>query len=329
MNFLTAITVPQKLQGVKIFLGYNYRIMLRWLAILAVIFAVAQAPMPATGQAPDKPAHGPAKKQDDANNSKKPLLPSRAVIKPNAAAPAPETDSSEQHGENQQNAVSIVETPAVPVVWSLHEKIAWGVNLALAGFAAFGICIAIKTLKTVRRQTEAAMIAARASFRQAKHIVTSERAWVIVSTSFPHGIEDGRQSTVLRVNWAMKNVGKTPARLLEFDAAALRADLGAVFPDPPHYYDSPRQLNRLLLVPNDSFGLTWMIEGDALTPEEVKEVETGAKLMIISYGYIKYLDDFGDEHTTRFCQRYSVNSQTKEKGFLPYTEAPRSYTDSD
>jgi hypothetical protein len=170
---------------------------------------------------------------------------------------------------------------------------------------------------------------AGATHKQANHMVASERAWIIVSTSFPHGIEDGSQSKILRVKWAMKNVGKTPARLLEFDAVASRADLGVTFPDPPRYSGSPRNLNRLLLVPNDSFGWTWMIEGDALTPEEIQEVEIGAKLMIISYGYIKYLDDFGNAHTTRFCQRYAVNAKTREARFESHTEAPTSYTDCD
>lgn len=88
-------------------------------------------------------------------------------------------------------------------------------------------------------------------------------------------------------------------------------------------------LNKLLLVPNDSWGTTWMIEGDPLSPEEVDAVKTGTDLMMISYGYIKYLDIFGNEHTTRFCQKYWVDPRTKEEMFSPYIEAPSSYTDCD
>jgi hypothetical protein len=311
------------------FLGYNYRIMLKWLAILAVIFAVTQAPVPVSGQTSDKATHGSAKKEDGANTGKKPLLPSRAVIKPNASAPAPKTDSSEQHGENQQNAVSIVETPSVPVVWSWHDEIAWGVNLALAGFAAFGVCIAIKTLKTVKRQTEAAMIAAKASFRQANHIITSERAWIVVKSEFPDGLIAGRQDTVMRFQWTIHNVGKTPARLVEFDAIASRAEWKIPFPDPPRYVGSPRRFNNLLLTPNDSFAINWMIEGDSLSSDEVAQVKGAIELMMITHGYVKYLDAFGREHITRFCQRYSANAKTREERFIPHTEAPSSYTDCD
>jgi hypothetical protein len=192
--------------------------MLRCLAILAVIFAVAQAPVPASGQASDKSAQSAPKKKANGDTDKKPLLPSGAVVKPNAAAPAPKPEASEQHGDNQQNAVSIVETPSVPVVWSLHEKIAWGVNLALAGFAAFGVCIAIKTLKTVKRQTEASVTAAKAALRQANHIVASERAWIITPAAnwSPELFATGTGTVVLNVfDVTFFNAGKTPAHLLE------------------------------------------------------------------------------------------------------------------
>ena len=92
-----------------------------------------------------------------------------------------------------------------------------------------------------------------------------------------------------------------PREALEFDGVASRAERKIPFPDPPRYFGSPRPLNKLLLVPNDSFGMTWMIEGDSLLPEEVGDVEIGLNLMMITYGYVRYLDIFGREHTTRFA----------------------------
>jgi hypothetical protein len=88
-------------------------------------------------------------------------------------------------------------------------------------------------------------------------------------------------------------------------------------------------LNKLLLVPTDSLGLTWMIEGDALSAAEVESIKDLGQITMISYGYIKYLDIFGKEHTTRFCQEFWFNRENKEELFLPKIDALSSYTDCD
>jgi hypothetical protein len=43
----------------------------------------------------------------------------------------------------------------------------------------------------------------------------------------------------------------------------------------------------------------------SLPPKDIDAGKTSKDL--ISYGYIKYLDIFGQEHTTRFCQSYWVD----------------------
>jgi hypothetical protein len=48
---LTTITVPQKLQSVKMFLGYNYRIMLKYLGIAAILVMLQVAPLGPHAQA--------------------------------------------------------------------------------------------------------------------------------------------------------------------------------------------------------------------------------------------------------------------------------------
>jgi hypothetical protein len=152
--------------------------------------------------------------------------------------------------------------------------------------------------------------AVQAAFKQVSHLAASERAWIIVSSRFPGELHPGDQETVTRFRWDMKNVGKSPARLLEFNGVASSADRIIPFLDPPRFLESPQPLNKLLLVPNDSWGMTRLIERGSILPEDPTA---------ISYGYIKYLDIFGKEHTTRSCQKRWVDPRGGAKMFLPYT----------
>lgn len=268
-------------------------------SLFAVLLIVTQAPVPTSGQAPNNTAQNTSKKEANGNDDKKPLLPSRAVVKPNAATPAPKPDASEQHGESQQNAVSIVETPSVPVVWTRHEKIAWGVNLALAGFAAFGVCIAIKTLKTVKRQTEAAMIAAKASLRQANHIVASERAWMLIEGDPNPGFD----SWIF--NFSSKNYGKSPAEILFTDLSFGVLNIGDDLPEEPSYTKAKDAFSNREWVPPQgdtevgSFHSYGVFTGEL--KDEFDKIKEGRKILWL-YGVVRYRDTVSATiHETRFC----------------------------
>jgi hypothetical protein len=169
-----------------------------------------------------------------------------------------------------------------------------------------------------------------ATNKQVDFLVTSERAWIIVSSRFPDGLDPGNQNTTTRFRWEFKNVGKSPARLLEFNGVARRGDrLNISFPEPAPFSRLPQPLNKLLLVPTDSWGVTWEIDGDAVSAAEFDDLRRWEKLTIISYGYIKYMDAFGKEHTTRFCQETWFDRNENKMRFHPKIEAPTSYTDCD
>jgi hypothetical protein len=72
-----------------------------------------------------------------------------------------------------------------------------------------------------------------------------------------------------------------------------------------------------------------MVEGDALSAEEFESLKGWGKITLISYGYVKYLDAFGEEHTTRFCQEFWFDKESKKGHFMPRIEVPASYTDCD
>jgi hypothetical protein len=283
--------------------------MLKSLAILAVFFAVAQAPVPASGQASDKSTQSTAKKKTDGDSDKKPLLPSRAVVKPNAAAPAPKPIASEQHGESQQNAVSIVEAPSVPVVWSTHEKIAWGVNLALAGFAAFGVCIAIKTLKTVKQQTN--------------HLVASERAWVLIEPGvIPDDFEpDPSSLQLLDIRPVIRNSGKTPGRIVRVSLRSQQIKRDEKLPPNPEY----KSISEVdIMLPTV---IPVQIMGTMILLSDFTAIRNGDFVLYV-YGFVDYLDFAEEERQSRFCFIYHLGGgfTSMKRGFYTATNVPKTYT---
>ena len=191
------------------------------------------------------------------------------------------------------------------------------------------IAIGIQTYYT-RKAAEASTASATAALDQANHMITSERAWIIVSSRFPEELSPNPQRAKTRFRWEFLNVGKSPARLIEFNGVARRGDrFNISFPEPAPFFRDRQLLNKLLLVPTDSWGLTWEIEGNALSAAEFDVLKRWEQLTIVSYGYIKYLDVFGKEHTTNFCQETWFDKKDNKIWFPPKIEAPASYTACD
>lgn len=188
----------------------------------------------------------------------------------------------------------------------------------------------IFTLIALAEQTQQTRKAAEASLEQTQHMITSERAWIIVSSRFPDGLSSSEKRADTRFRWEFKNVGKSPARLIEFNGVARRAKRNNIsFPEPAPFPRPFQSLNNLLLVPTDSWGATWKIEENALSADEIDSLKYWKETTLVTYGYVKYLDVFGKEHITRFCKEFWFDKKMKKEMFLPKIEAPPSYTDCD
>lgn len=174
-----------------------------------------------------------------------------------------------------------------------------------------------------------AVITAIAVGLQVKTARNSERAWILGTPSLKSKLRVGAPRTGFVFTWSFKNVGRTPARLVETDAVSWRVKDVKTIPKTPKFEGKPVPLNNFLLVPNDSIGFGGLVEpfGDELTREEIDEI-TGMKLTLIAFGYVTYLDQFGKKHTTRFCHTYMVGGPDSE-GFRPYWSAPSAYTECD
>jgi hypothetical protein len=180
-----------------------------------------------------------------------------------------------------------------------------------------------------RDSADAAKEAAEVAKQSTDAFINSERAWILGTPSLKDKLRVGAPYTGFVFIWSFKNVGRTPARLVETDAVSWRVADVKTIPETPKYEGKPVPLNNFLLVPNDSIGFGGLIEpfGDELTREEIDGI-TGMKLTLIAYGYVTYLDQFGQKHTTRFCHTYMVGGPDSE-GFRPYWSAPPAYTECD
>jgi hypothetical protein len=185
------------------------------------------------------------------------------------------------------------------------------------------------TLLAIGHEATIATKIAGAASANAKAVTRSERAWILVKPDLPDKLRLDDPDVFLTFTWSIKNVGRTPARLVETYATALRVkDIKAILPS-PEYQAKPQPMNNFLLVPNDSVGLAWLVEplGEPFTLEEINDIKRH-KLTLLAYGFVRYLDIFGNEHTTRFCHRYMVRDSGGE-GFEAYFGAPPEYNRCD
>jgi len=121
------------------------------LAILTILLAVTQAPMPVPGQAAKSGAQD-TRDEQQTSSQKPPSPPTTVVVTP------PDTLEkkldSNQHGDpNQIQTVSVRELPTVSVSKGLEDWLLWAAQIILAIAGLFGIRYAYRTLKSIERQT--------------------------------------------------------------------------------------------------------------------------------------------------------------------------------
>jgi|ERR1019366_4815146 hypothetical protein len=282
--------------------------MLNRLAILALllaglpIYGSTEGPKPSTDQ----------KKTQTIKQKFPDSLPASIVNSVSQQAPSKQGDGAEDHPKGYFYRLFSPEN--LP-------------NICLFVAGVVGIFVALRTLKvlsrqarSMRRQTRPIRKSAEAALLSAKAIMGSERAWILVKPELPNGLRAAPQNQITWFRWSIKNVGRTPARILETDALAARIEKMKDFPPKPRYVGNPLSMNEFLLVPNDSIPITWMIEGDSLTEDEVAKIREGLSLHFAAYGYVKYLDVFDKLHTMRFCHRFVVYTDTA-RSLMPIISA--------
>jgi hypothetical protein len=184
------------------------------------------------------------------------------------------------------------------------------------------------TLLAIAEQTKETRRATEAALKQSNHMIASERAWLVMTS-----ISKESNGAMPMYWWRIKNVGLTPAKIIETQAVC-RIDMAfSEFPEQPEY-SRPIELNDRLLAPGDSmdFCTFWSDTTGGIHKNESLE-SPGMEIItyhLVGYGYVKYrtvLDS--DVHESRFCDDciYTAGPADVERFVSKrYLEAPISYS---
>jgi hypothetical protein len=218
-----------------------------------------------------------------------------------------------------QQSINVGSLPTITLHAGWRDNLALFFTGALAIIGAAGICFAWKAVAATRDAAEAAL-------KQTKHMVASERAWLVIS-AVNNGEIIGPITGPREFRWQVKNIGRTLARLVETEAVCQETKSWNALPTIPVFSHDPFLLHKSLLLPGESleFHAYWTNEQGL----EFKDVICSSDCVAMrAYGYIEYLTVMGDEPcVSRFCVECVCSLKDREIRFHPYFQAPAAYTE--
>jgi hypothetical protein len=159
------------------------------------------------------------------------------------------------------------------------------------------------TLRQIWLQTKANQVSAEAARMSAEALIAAERGWLLLTpTDWNHKLRTfgpAMKTQFQKFPIAIKNVGKTPVRIKAFSMRYVVLDNLSELPDTPNY-SAPKLYDGFLLVPQDSYAETVVLEGYEATQlgDLAQSLEFGKK-HLYAYGYVQYVDDFNRDRETR------------------------------
>jgi hypothetical protein len=180
----------------------------------------------------------------------------------------------------------------------------------------------------------AAKASAKAALLQSKHTEATERAWLLINFVSMEK-KELKEGEVADCRWAIKNVGSTPAILLEtktrFQAIRLHNEMPEdpvkLLPAIPDY-GKAITINERLLAPQDTIGYftKWERNIDGKFCEFAFPLKDKDIWMVVAYGYVKYKDIFGVERESRSCDFVVVGIDGRIiMEFRPHPNVPGAY----
>jgi hypothetical protein len=271
------------------FLGYNYRIMLKSMAIVAVtvVFAIGMSGQP----------HETPKDKTAISGNRQPSVVSN--------------DSHDRYTYAQ-------EAPAKPK----DEPFSW--NAAVKRPDWWLVLVAAITGALIFWQAWETRTAAEAALLQAKHLANSERAWIMANPGvIPDDFEPNPSIVqIMEVYPPITNCGKTMGRIIEGSIKTHAVVHSSELPPEPQYDDI---LEFNIFIPQETTVQplrTPIRLGDFIDYR-------GKRSILYIYGRIIYLDFAEKRRETRFCFEYVVPGgfSGMKRGFYHSVSAPRSYTE--
>jgi hypothetical protein len=264
---------------------------LKFLAIIAVLLAIAPAPVAVSAQST---GYSGVKRQV-ANRHAQDLLTSSTAVLRMIADATPGADAAGGVRDFAPPRVTVANAPSTPGIWSLHERILWAAILVLVVLGYAGILLAYSLLKKIERQTayaesaaNSAAASAQAALLNAQAIVHSERPWILITVEPSRSKENS--FTVMATNR-----GRTPGRITATAEQAMIAVDEKYLPIPPEYdrEDPKAPLVPIILVPGESTPIKSFCREDVKplcdSEERFRRIETWEEKIYL-YGNVVYMD---------------------------------------
>lgn len=275
---------------------------LKRLAVLAMLLAVPQAQLAARGQTSGPSAAKSATEGGVTSTAANP-----------AGGPAASKDCQSGPCDYQPPHITIATPAPAPAPWPVQERIAWGANILLALVGYAGIMLALSTLKKIERQTKygeiaatAAAESAEAALIHARAILNAERPWVLVTVAPSPSIQNG--FTVIATNR-----GRSPARVVGMANETRIATGEAQLPGIPEYpvVDEEMPAVSIILLPGEFTTIKSFcrddVKGLCASEEQFRRIENWEERIFI-YGKIEYKNLMAPvdaaAHESRWCCRY-------------------------
>jgi hypothetical protein len=224
------------------------------------------------------------------------------IAPPGAEKGNAKEDQKQQEPTGRVYKVDVITPVAKPADTPLFPVYLWITGIGV--FVNFLIWIAIfRQTKLNRIAARAAKESADAAKTSADFIVNTERAWVLPIISRPTGDyavkeheinQFGERLSPLEIKFDFKNFGKTPAVITTWRILFVAIkEIGDLPPQPDYGIPAPPQ-NSIMLPQEESFTDKQRIR---ILPND----PSGESAMILyAYGFIRYLDIFGQSRETRF-----------------------------
>ncbi len=190
----------------------------------------------------------------------------------------------------------------------------------------------ILTLGGIIWQSSETKTAAQAALKQAEHMISSERAWLLISpVNEGQPLKAGNPPLFW---WEIKNVGNTPARLIETQSVCDARKEPQRLRETPEFRQ-PVALNMRMLAPGDTmrFSTFWTEEVEQQRFSYcTTDVVFFDPLFLLAYGYVKYASVFSsDALYSGFCADFcsaqiGVQHAKSVIEFRPKLDAPPEYT---
>lgn len=283
---------------------------LKRLAVFAMLLAVPYAQLAASGQASAPSAAKGSAQAGTVSPASTPVV-NQAAGQP--GSPAANKDCQSGPCDYQPPHITIATPAPAPAPWPLQERIAWGANVLLALLGYAGIMLALSTLKKIERQIKygevaatAAAESAEAALIHAKAILNAERPWVLVTVTPSPSIPNG--FTVVATNR-----GRGPARVITMANETRIATGEAQLPGIPEYspVDPEMPAVSIILLPGEFTTIKSFCRDDVKglcdSEEQFRRIENWEERIFL-YGKIEYKNLMApaDEvaHESRWCCRY-------------------------